>query len=80
MNMNPVSVRGGGVTLAMLANTLSGPATQRLVIDRTGLSGNWDLEVNYTPDQSQVPPGVELPSSIDPNGPSLFTAIEERLE
>jgi uncharacterized protein (TIGR03435 family) len=78
MNMNPVSVRGGGVTLVMLANILVGPA-QRLVIDRTGLTGNWDLEVNYTPDPSQVPPGVELPSSIDPNGPSLFTAIEEQL-
>jgi len=78
MNINPVSVRGGGVTLAMLAGTLAGPA-QRLVIDRTGLTGNWDLEVSYTPDRSQVPPGVELPSSIDPNGPSLFTAIEEQL-
>lgn len=78
MNLNPVSVRGGGVTLAMLANILTGP-TQRLVIDRTGLTGNWDLEVNYTPDRSQVPPGVELPSSIDPNGPSLYTAIEEQL-
>jgi bla regulator protein BlaR1 len=78
MNMNPVSVRGGGVTLAMLASLLEGPA-QRLVIDRTGLAGNWDLEVNYTPDPSQVPPGVELPPGIDPNGPSLFTAIEEQL-
>ena len=76
--MNPVSVRGGGVTLAMLADILVGP-TQRLVIDRTGLTGNWDLEVNYTPDQSQLPPGIELPSGIDPNGPSLFTAIEEQL-
>ena len=78
MNLNPVSVRGGGVTLAMLANILAGPA-QRLVIDRTGLTGDWDLEVNYTPDRSQVPPGVELPSSVDPNGPSLYTAIEEQL-
>jgi bla regulator protein blaR1 len=76
--MNPVSVRGGGTTLAVLASLLEGPA-KRLVIDRTGLAGNWDLEVNYTPDRSQLPPGVELPSSIDPNGPSLFTAIEEQL-
>ena len=76
--MNPVSVRGGGATMAMLASLLEGPA-QRLVIDRTGLAGNWDLEVNYTPDRSQLPPGVELPSPIDPNGPSLYTAIEEQL-
>ena len=78
ITMNSGRIRGGGVTLAMLANLLAGPA-QRLVLDRTGLTGNWDLEVNYTPDRSQVPPGVELPSSIDPNGPSLFTAIEEQL-
>jgi len=25
------------------------------------------------------PRGVELPSSIDPNGPSLFTALDEQL-
>ena len=77
-SMNPVSVRGGGATMAMLASLLEGPA-KRLVIDRTGLAGNWDLEVNYTPDRTQLPPGVELPSSIDPNGPSLFTALEEQL-
>jgi bla regulator protein blaR1 len=76
--MNPVSLRGGGATMARLASMLEGPA-QRLVIDRTGLTGNWDLEVNYTPDRSQLPPGVELPSSLDPNGPSLFAALEEQL-
>jgi uncharacterized protein (TIGR03435 family) len=78
MNMNPVSVRGGGVTLAMLAGLLE-RAVGRLVIDRTGLAGNWDFEVKYTPDRSQLPPGVEPPSSIDWNGPSLFTALEEQL-
>jgi uncharacterized protein (TIGR03435 family) len=78
MNMNPVSVRGGGVTLAMLANILEGPA-QRLVIDRTGLTGNWDLDVKYTPERSQLPPGIEPPVPIDWNGPSLFTALEEQL-
>jgi bla regulator protein blaR1 len=78
MTMNPARVMGGGVTLAMLANLLEGPA-QRLVIDRTGLTGNWDLEVKYTPDRSQLPPGVELPPSVDPNGPSMFTALEEQL-
>jgi uncharacterized protein (TIGR03435 family) len=78
MNMNPVSVRGGGVTLATLANILE-RAVGRLVIDRTGLTGNWDLEVKYTPERSQLPPGVEPPVPIDWNGPSLFTAIEEQL-
>jgi uncharacterized protein (TIGR03435 family) len=77
--MNPLRIRGGGVTLATLASLLEGPA-QRLVIDRTGLTGRWDFEVNHTPDQSQVPPGVSVPKELlDPNGPSLFTALEEQL-
>jgi bla regulator protein blaR1 len=76
--MNPISLRGGGATMARLAGMLEGPA-KRLVIDRTELTGNWDLEVNYTPDRAQLPPGVELPASVDPNGPSLYTALEEQL-
>jgi uncharacterized protein (TIGR03435 family) len=76
--MNPVSFRAGGATMAMLAGNLEGPA-QRLVIDRTGLTGTWDFEVKYTPDRSQLPPGVEPPVPIDWNGPSLFTALEEQL-
>jgi len=78
ITMNPTRVAGGGVPLAMLASLLEGPA-QRLVIDRTGLTGNWDLEVKYTPERSQLSPGVDLPSSVDPNAPSLFTAIQEQL-
>ena len=77
-NINPVSVRAGGATMTMLANLLEG-SVKRLVIDRTGLTGNWDLEVKYTPDRSQLPPGVELPPGIDLTGPSLFTALEEQL-
>ena len=80
LNINPISIRGGGATMAMLGNLLVGSA-QRLVIDRTGLTGNWDFEVKYTPDASQIPPGMSLADApgVDPNGPSLFTALEEQL-
>ncbi len=66
--------------MSLLANLLVGPA-QRLVIDRTGLAGNWDFEVKYTPDPSQLPPGMSLADApgVDQNGPSLFTALEEQL-
>jgi uncharacterized protein (TIGR03435 family) len=55
---------------------------QRTVVDRTNLPGPWDLTLSYTPEPSQiargaVTPGVE-PSS-DPNGPSIFTAMQEQL-
>ena len=57
--------------------------TNRVVIDRTGLTGGYDIDLKFTPAPGQLPPGppppgVELPQ-IDPNGPSLFTALREQL-
>jgi uncharacterized protein (TIGR03435 family) len=51
----------------------------RIVLDRTGLAGNWDIDLTWTPDQlPQRPPGApELPVNAD--GPSLFTAVQEQL-
>jgi len=43
------------------------------VIDRTGLSGNFDVDVTYTPDN----PAVD--ASNAPNAPSLMTALREQL-
>ena len=72
----------GGFPLSQLASSLSN-LVQRVVLDRTGLTGNYDLDMTFTPDQTQLPggpppPGVELPA-IDPNGPSIFTALQEQL-
>jgi uncharacterized protein (TIGR03435 family) len=74
--------RAGGTTMAQLAASLAGNA-QRVIIDKTGLTGVYDVMLTYTPNPAQLPlapppPGVELPA-IDPNGPSLFTAIQEQL-
>lgn len=59
----------------------------RTVIDKTGLTGKYDFELKWTPDPGQpaaaplgpTPPGVELPPPPDPNGPSIFTALQEQL-
>jgi uncharacterized protein (TIGR03435 family) len=56
----------------------------RTVVDKTGLKGLYDLKLQWTPD---APPtggapaaiGAEPPSVIDPNGPSIFTAVQEQL-
>jgi uncharacterized protein (TIGR03435 family) len=57
--------------------------TNRVVVDHTGLTGGFDIDLKFTPTPDQLPPGppppgVELPP-IDPNGPTLFTALEEQL-
>jgi uncharacterized protein (TIGR03435 family) len=69
----------GGASLAQLANSLS-MFVGRTVVDKTGLSGNFDFTLTWTPDQMpQRPPGApELPAP-DPNGPSIFTAVQEQL-
>jgi uncharacterized protein (TIGR03435 family) len=42
----------------------------RSVLNRTGLSGSYDLTLTWTPDQDRA---------RDDSGPSLFTALEEQL-
>jgi len=48
----------------------------RTVVDRTGLTGEWDLDFTWTPDE---PSRAATPPAVDPNGPSLFTALQEQL-
>ena len=65
--------------MSSFANTLS-RVVQRVVVDRTGLAGSWEFELNYTPDPAQLPPGVVVPDDLaDPNRPSIFAALEEQL-
>ncbi|HEY4363610.1 MAG TPA: M56 and DUF3738 domain-containing protein [Bryobacteraceae bacterium] len=74
---------GTNMPVTALANLLA----QRLgrnIIDKTGLTGKYDFELTYTPDPGgpddeifgPLPPDVPHP---DPNGPSLFTALQEQL-
>jgi uncharacterized protein (TIGR03435 family) len=83
--MSPVSIMGGGVTISNLATAL-GQRLGRSVVDKTGLTGEYQFVINFTPDQ--LPPGGTAPpgqpplingAQFDPNGPSLVTAIQEQL-
>ena len=75
------SIVAGGVTIDEFARLLSA-RTRRPVMNKTDLSGNYAFTLEFTPDQmpppGATPPGVPLPS-INPDGPSLFTAIQEQL-
>ena len=67
--------------MAQIANALA-MRVNRVVVDRTGLSGAYEVELEWTPDQ--LPPGPPPPGApplppIDPNGPSIFTALQEQL-
>jgi uncharacterized protein (TIGR03435 family) len=69
MNTAPTGARvtGTGITMETFARNLSG-ATGRYVVDKTGLTGLFDLALEFTPEQSADNPGA-----------SLFTAIQEQL-
>jgi len=75
------SIEMGGSPIADVTPLLS-TRLQRTVIDRTGLAGPWDLTLTYTPEPSQIAPGAVAPGAqpaFDPNGPSIFTAVQEQL-
>jgi len=58
----------------------------RTVVDKTGLTGSYDLKMQWQPDENQVamfqamgvPEGFGAPPP-DPLGPTLFTALQEQL-
>lgn len=75
----PGRIRFGGYPLTLFTNNLSNQVG-RAVVDRTGLTGNWDFQLAYAaePPRGALPPGVDLPP-VDPNAPDLFTALQEQL-
>jgi uncharacterized protein (TIGR03435 family) len=81
IRINPGRLSGGGFPLSQFAATLS-QFVQRIVVDRTGLSGNFDVDLTWTPDQlpqGGPPPGAPPLPPADPNGPSIYTAVQEQL-
>jgi uncharacterized protein (TIGR03435 family) len=74
-----------GVPMSSVVNMLS-QQLHRTVIDKTGLTGKYDLELNWTPDEGEgmgpPPPGGGQPHGDAPtegSGPSIFTATQEQL-
>jgi uncharacterized protein (TIGR03435 family) len=93
MMVGPGRIMGGGMPLSQLATTLS-QSVGRIVQDKTGLTGAYDFTLVFTPDQMPQgpggagggvalgvgpPPGAPALPPIDPNGPSVFTALQEQL-
>jgi len=54
----------------------------RTVVDKTELTGKFDITMEWTPDEfqsMQLPPDLPKPPSADPAGPSIFSALQEQL-
>ena len=71
------------VTIALAAWPQDGlaqlvPGIDRIVVDRTGLTGTFDVDLTWNFEATADNHGVPLPPP-DSNAPSLFTALQEQL-
>ena len=62
-----------GASIGALASQLSS-VERRSVIDKTGLTGSYDIDLKWTPDDAPVGGGADSDT-----GPSIFTALQEQL-
>ena len=55
-------------------------AEGHLVVDKTGLTGEYEYNLKWTPEwMSARPQQVDVSRDTDPAGPSLLTALREQL-
>ena len=81
----PGRIIATNMSLASLAGVISLNLGQP-VVDETGVTGRFIYTLVWTPGQADVrfsqnppPPEVLRQLAIDPNGPSIFTALQEQL-
>jgi uncharacterized protein (TIGR03435 family) len=67
-----------GMPIAQFTPYLS-PYVNRVVVDRTGLDGRYDIELKWTPEGPTQGRGSIEPPAPDPNAVSIFTALQEQL-
>jgi uncharacterized protein (TIGR03435 family) len=71
------ALMGRVVAMPQLARTLAN-LLSRTVVDKTGLTGNYDFDLKWIPDDSASEAGAP-PLLPDSAGPSIFTALREQL-
>ena len=75
-NSGRASIDARNITMDSFAQVLS-RKMDRPVVNRTGLDGVFNLQLKWTPESTQpVKPDTD---SAAPDGPSIFTAIQEQL-
>jgi len=87
IRFGPGQLTGQGLPTASLVDLLS-RQLGRTVLDQTGLKGNYDFTLKWTPDRSQTAmfnysadskPAPDNTPTSESSGPSVFTAIQEQL-
>ncbi len=73
---SPGRTSGIGATIGMLAASLAS-ITGRPVVDKTGLTGKYDYELEWTPEPDTLRPDSPEPGPA--GGIAIFTALQEKL-
>ena len=68
------------VAIKSLVSSLT-TVTGKIVLDNTGLTGKYNITLDWTPDSARLgPPDPNSPfPPADPNGPTLQEALQEKL-
>jgi len=69
---------GRNASMAELASVMQRAALDRPVVDKTGLSGRYDFDLEWMPDETQFS-GVMPPGTTAPSKPDLFAALQQQL-
>jgi len=72
-----VTLPARNATIVQFAAMMQRTVLDRPVVDQTGLSGTYDFDLEWTPDENQF--GGSLPQSPESTKPSLFIAMQEQL-
>jgi uncharacterized protein (TIGR03435 family) len=76
------NVEGMGTAVSGLAGYLQ-TLLGNVVVDKTGLTGNYDFKLTWAPDEAQAgkpgAQGVPATNGAEESGPSIFTALQEQL-
>jgi uncharacterized protein (TIGR03435 family) len=81
LTSEPGSLQGNAVTMAVLARFLGVEGVGREVVDRTGLSGTFDVDLLYLPEQPAGGVSADRPA-LDPRfqgRAGLITSLREQL-
>lgn len=81
LDVGGAKMLGGKVAMPELVRTLS-MTLGRTVIDKTGLTGLYDVKLEFLPDEATAalpPPPPGAATTLDSNNPSILTALQEQL-
>jgi uncharacterized protein (TIGR03435 family) len=79
-NVGPRTLFGKAIPMTQLAASLT-PLVSRFTIDKTGLTGAFDVELTWTPEPVSSNIAGNAPPDAAPNAPAppIFTALQEQL-